>query len=335
MNANITTNKRWAVAILAVVLVAILSVTLVACGTTNSPETSSEITENQSPLNDFTAEIHNTEFVKLAMSAATTSATTNSISKTLTATVNPATASNKLVDWSVEWGDESNEADVSEYVTVTPSGVGSTIATVTCYKPFTGNIIITVTTRQNGYQASCIVSYQGAPTDIVINTSIAQENGDYVVGIGVDSQFDVALTNPLGEVGSQFNNITCEVNGVGSLVVGYMERYNSSGNTNWYDASDETITLDSIKDALISVSYANGKLTVTSKKSIESYYEKTSRLDSGRTTAYHNKFRSFVDDCYFQVTIRENTSGISKVIDVRFSDEVVTGVSVNTPEMVF
>lgn len=335
MNANITTNKRWAVAILAVVLVAILSVTLVACGATNSPETSSEITENQSPLNDFTAEIHNTEFVKLAMSAATTSATTNSISKTLTATVNPATASNKLVDWSVEWGDESNEADVSEYVTVTPSGVGSTVATVTCYKPFTGNIIITVTTRQNGYQASCIVSYQGAPTDIVINTSIAQENGDYVVGIGVDSQFDVALTNPLGEVGSQFNNITCEVNGVGSLVVGYMERYNSSGNTNWYDASDETITLDSIKDALISVSYANGKLTVTSKKSIESYYEKTSRLDSGRTTAYHNKFRSFVDDCYFQVTIRENTSGISKVIDVRFSDEVVTGVSVNTPEMVF
>ena len=224
---------------------------------------------------------------------------------------------------------------LSEYITVTPASAGSTVATVTCYKPFTGNIIITVTTRQNGYQASCIVSYQGAPSDIVINTSVVQENGDYIVGIGADSQFTVTLTNPLGAVGSQFNDVTCEVNGVGFLIVGYMERYNSSGNTNWYDTSDETITLDSIKDALISVSYSNGKLTVTSIKSIESYYERTSRLDSGRTTAYHNKFRSFVDDCYFQVTIRENTSGLSKVIDIRFSDEVVTGVSVNSSEMVF
>ena len=336
MNTNIITKKRWAVAILAVVLVAILSVTLVACGTKDLSETSSgEITAEQAPVYDFTAEIQNTEFIKLAMSAAVANSENGSVSKTLTATVTPATASNKLVDWSVAWGDESNETDVSEYITVTPASAGSTVATVTCYKPFTGNIIITVTTRQNGYQASCIVSYQGAPSDIVINTSVVQENGDYIVGIGADSQFTVTLTNPLGAVGSQFNDVTCEVNGVGSLIVGYMERYNSSGNTNWYDTSDETITLDSIKDALISVSYSNGKLTVTSIRSIESYYERTSRLDSGRTTAYHNKFRSFVDDCYFQVTIRENTSGLSKVIDIRFSDEVVTGVSVNSSEMVF
>ena len=44
---------------------------------------------------------------------------------------------------------------------------------------------------------------------------------------------------------------------------------------------------------------------------------------------------SFVDDCYFQVKITENNSGISKVIDIRFDDEVVTGVSVNTTEMQF
>ena len=69
MNTNIITKKRWAVAILAVVLVAILSVTLVACGTKDLSETSSgEITAEQAPVYDFTAEIQNTEFIKLAMS---------------------------------------------------------------------------------------------------------------------------------------------------------------------------------------------------------------------------------------------------------------------------
>ena len=42
-----------------------------------------------------------------------------------------------------------------------------------------------------------------------------------------------------------------------------------------------------------------------------------------------------MDDCYFQVKITENNSGISKLIDVRFDDEVVTGVSVNATEMKF
>ena len=93
--------------------------------------------------------------------------------------------------------------------------------------------------------------------------------------------------------------------------------------------------MDTIKDDLISVTYSNGVLMVNSIKSIESYYERSQRIDSGRTTAYFNKFRSFVDDCYFQVKITENNSGISKLIDVRFDDEVVTGVSVNATEMKF
>ena len=202
-------------------------------------------------------------------------------------------------------------------------------------KPFTGNIIVTVTTRENGYQASCVVTYVGMPTDIVLDTNITQENGDYVVGIGVASTFNISLTNPFGSVGAGFDNISCEVSGVGNLILGYMEHYNSSGKDVWYDASDETVSLDTIKDDLISVTYSDGVITVNSIKSIESYYERSQRIDSGRTVAYFNKFRSFVDDCYFQVKITENNSGISKVIDIRFDDEVVTGVSVDMTEMQF
>ncbi len=257
------------------------------------------------------------------------------VSKTLTATVYPATAENTLVDWSVAWGNSSNTATVTDYVTVTPSSAGSKTATVTCKKAFTGNIIVTVTTRENGYSASCIVTYLGKPTDVMLTGSLTENNGTFNMGIGQTYTFDVGLTNPFNSVGSQFNSISVSVNGVGSVILGYMEKNNSSGNENWYDSSDETVTLESLKNNFITVSYANKKLTVTTIKSIESYYESTQRLDAGRTTAYNNKFRSFVDDCYFTVTVKENTSGLSKTFKIRFDNTVVTGVSVNNTELAF
>lgn len=58
-------------------------------------------------------------------------------------------------------------------------------------------------------------------------------------------------------------------------------------------------------------------------------------MDGGRTRAYHNKFRSFVDDCYFKVTIKENSSGLTKVLNIRFDDKVVTGVNVSDTELAF
>ena len=326
---------KW---IVVFVLIGVLFAGMIASLVMSVPEKNEDAESSvtaEAAVGDFAATMHNMEFIALKMSAQAVTAADNSVSKTITATVLPATASNKYVDWSVAWGDDTNETDVTQYVTVTPASNGSTVATVTSKQPFTGNIIVTVTTRENGYQASCVVTYVGMPTDIVLDTNITQENGDYVVGIGVASTFNVSLTNPFGSVGAGFDDISCEVSGVGNLILGYMEHYNSSGKDVWYDASDETVSLDTIKDDLISVTYSDGVLTVNSIKSIESYYERSQRIDSGRTVAYFNKFRSFVDDCYFQVKITENNSGISKVIDIRFDDEVVTGVSVNTTEMQF
>ena len=67
---------------------------------------------------------------------------TTGVSYTITATVLPATAKNKNVTWSAAWGDSSNTSAVSTYLTVTPAAAGSTTATITCLKPFTGNIIV-------------------------------------------------------------------------------------------------------------------------------------------------------------------------------------------------
>ena len=116
-------------------------------------------------------------------------------------------------------------------------------------------------------------------------------------------------------------------------MLGYLER--TSGVENWYDEENETVTLDSLKDNFISASYADGQITVTTKKSIESYYSKTQRGDRGRTVFYWDKFRSYVDDCYFKVYIREKTSKLYKELEIRFDDTIVTGVNVNQTEMQF
>ena len=289
--------------------------------------------EENRPQNDFVAETVNSEHIKLTMSTYAAVAADNSVSKTIIATVLPATAANKQVDWSVAWGDEEAEGDVSQYVTVTPALDGGTTATVTCKQAFTGTILVIATTRESGYQASCILTFVGIPTDIIVSGGVSPVSGAYKLGIGQDYVFDIELTNPFDSVGEQFNDFDCRVYGVGSVVLGYLER--TSGVENWYDEENETVTLDSLKDNFISVSYSNGQLTVTTKKSIESYYSRMQKGDGGRTTFYWDKFRSYADDCYFTVRIEEKTSGLRKDLEIRFDDTIVTGVNVNQTEMQF
>ena len=187
------------------------------------------------------------------MAAPATMAADGSVSKTLTATVTPATATNKAVDWAVAWGDEGKTETVTDYVTVTPSANGSTTATVTCKKAFEGNIVITVTTRESGYQATCIVTFTGTPTEMVITSSVAQSGGAYKVGVGGTYTFNVKLTNPFDSVNEKFNNYVCNVTGKGSIVVANHEISSILGTNTWYD--ERTVTVDSLKDSFITVSY--------------------------------------------------------------------------------
>ncbi len=83
---------------------------------------------------------------------------------TLTATIEPANASNKAVDWSVEFVDAGDEwasgKSVTDYVTVTPTSDGALTATVTNLGEFGAQIKVTVTSRDNSAAyASCTVDY--------------------------------------------------------------------------------------------------------------------------------------------------------------------------------
>ena len=340
------TKKRIIAFLMTMILLVGSVFTLASCtnpfdneSETEQSETDASKNENKEPLSvdSLNVETVSSDKVLLSASAPMLVSTTSgsAVSQTLTATVIPATATNKTVDWSVEWGDSSNTATVTDYVTVTPASNGSTTATVTCKKAFTGNIIVTVTTRESGYTAECIVTFVGKPTDINVTSTLSAQSDGYHVGIGNTYTFNVDLSNPFGQVGSTYNNVKVELGAVGSMVLGYKEQNVSSGNITWYDTSDTTVTLDSLKNEFITVNYSNGVVTVNTLKSIESYYESMQRLDSGRTRAYSNAFKEYVSACYFTVKITEQNSGLSKIINIHFDDSVVTGVSTSASEMKF
>lgn len=94
----------------------------------------------------------------------------------ITATITPADAKNKNVTWTVEWDTESKLKDnsVTDYVTVTADSTNSLKATVVCKKAFRGStIVVTVTTEEGGYAASCNVTYEGKPSAIEVNSGNA------------------------------------------------------------------------------------------------------------------------------------------------------------------
>lgn len=90
---------------------------------------------------------------------------------TITASIIPASALDKRVNWSVEWVDSSSEwakgKTVTDYVTVTADTTDSRIATVNCSAPFGSQIKVVATSVANEQAtANCLVDYYKKGEDI-------------------------------------------------------------------------------------------------------------------------------------------------------------------------
>ena len=85
-------------------------------------------------------------------------------SYTITATIEPASA-RQNANWSVAWANGSSAwatgKTVTDYVTITPTEEGSLAATLACVKPFSEQVILTVSAMGNADKtATCTVDYQ-------------------------------------------------------------------------------------------------------------------------------------------------------------------------------
>ena len=82
----------------------------------------------------------------------------------LTATITPANATNKAVDWTIAFVNAESEwatgKTVTDYVTVTPTSDGALTANVECLQAFGEQVRVTVTSRDNtSVKANATVDY--------------------------------------------------------------------------------------------------------------------------------------------------------------------------------
>ena len=152
------------------------------------------------------------------------------------ATVIHDDASNKAVDFSVEWGYATVHKDeaVTDFITVTQDYDGSVNATVSCKKAFdTDKIIVKVTTREGGFTAKCTVTFLGVATSMNISStevtpvSSSERGVYYQLGTKKTYTFNIALDNDFGKVGSK--NLTATIGAVGNLYFGDMYVNSDSG----------------------------------------------------------------------------------------------------------
>ncbi len=105
-------------------------------------------------------------------------------SVTLTATITPADADNKKVDWSVKYEDGST-VGAAAYIQVSPVSDGALTATVTNYAAFSKRIIITVTSRDNpSVSASCTCDFLAQISSVNVSLTNGGTVNKIVIGDG-------------------------------------------------------------------------------------------------------------------------------------------------------
>lgn len=121
---------------------------------------------------------------------------------TLTATVTPATADNKLIDWSVSWVNADSDfaagKNVTDYVTVTPQSGGSATATVQCKQAFGEQISVKAKSRFNSdAYAICAVDYVKRVSSASFTVN---KNGSFMFELGNVNTFEITPAYSVGTV---------------------------------------------------------------------------------------------------------------------------------------
>ena len=235
----------------------------------------------------------------------------------ITATITPADAKNKNVTWTVEWDSEAELKDksVTDYVTVTADSTNSLKATVVCKKAFRGStIVVTVTTEEGGYAASCNVTYEGKPSAIDVNSGNALK----VNLVGANS-YAVSLNNVFDDLGEQYyDEVTVKSYTWGGTYYG--GKYNTMNGGSWEELGANNIADLQNIEIYIDVAYVNKTLTVNNKKSlIESAY--TNMTGSSQGALYYGFVKSDVK-MYVDVTLE--CAGTEKTVRVNFEPVTVT-----------
>lgn len=340
-------NVKWIAAFVSIALlcVGVIAALIPAYSHTSKDSTNVAYTSVVSNEEDV-FELQGVEGIRL-MSASAITVSGDTLTQTVSATVLPSTATNKLVDWTVSWsnpeGDFESGKTVTDYVTVTPASNGSTTATITCHQAFPdASVIVTVTTRAGHFSASIAVSYIGIPSVMQI-----ADNGEFDAS-GRMAARSQATTNFAIELSNIFDVVTdtylsdyadfelVSVEAVGSFTCSG-KTFNSVLNMWVNSGQDKTINLADIMAGRFTAAIVNNELQIAAGDPIESY-SFTETIDGSSTglptTTNIYNYASGVENCYFVVTIRDNYTGLIATANMYISCEA-SGVTVSTETLLF
>ena len=344
---NTSTKKIVACVSSVVVALAIVAVIVLAALTGFNFNQMSEIDFNADTNESLTADMVSFEFSEMTSeqgimlsSGEATAAALNFASHTLTATVLPEDSNNKLVDWTMSWqytNEEFEQANsVEEYASLTSEGDGSNVATITIKKAFANHpILIKVTTRDGGLTATCIVKYVGVPTVMDIDTS-ALNDGDVLANS--TTTLNLSFNNDYGLVTDEYVSDYARFS-VSVVANGTFKVRRMFANMVMNNMTEHDINLADVADlSNLTAKVENGKLVITSTKSVTSYYINNSVVDDGGTglggVTDITTYLSGAENCYWSITVTDNYSGVSKTINVGIYSNN-TSVALSSSELVF
>ena len=312
-------------------------------------------TEPAKTTPSLSIETKNSPFMSLSAKTVTRATTNgNVLEHILTATVLPESAENKEVDWTVNWEDTSRTEIVSSYVMLTTNETGGNVATVTCVKPFTGNVIIEVTTREGGFKAQCVCKYVGIPSTMEVDMSNASIVPDLdlaldMVEIGqVTTYHEINLSNIFGEPGEDFTpeyNIVLEPQGG---IYTANTTLDADGNQIASDRSELFLqTMDFMHTAgycsayfagtgvvnYVYVGIRDGQLYIAGQNYPTAYNTEKKNTDG---TVAKAVFDGYIDDMepYVIVTLTEKVTGLTYTFNVR-TVGTVNDVNLDYSEIIF
>ena len=295
-------------------------------------------TEPAKTTPSLSIETKNSPFMSLSAKTVTRATTNgNVLEHILTATVLPESAENKEVYWTVNWEDTTRTEIVSSYVMLTTNETGGNVATITCVKPFTGNIVITVTTMEGGFTASCICKYVGLPSEIDVDLSDLSMVTDTdwntdIAEVGQTTTYhEIALSNIFGAPGADFTpeydivleahggiktkNTTHDASGnligteQGELTLQTMDFFDTAGYYSAYFAGTAIANQ-------IFVGIRDGQLYISGQNYPAAYNTEKKNADGIVSKAV---FDGYIDDMepYVTVTLTEKVTGITYTFNVR------------------
>lgn len=258
------------------------------------------------------------------------------VSQTVTATITPSTVVDKYVTWSVAWANDAplKDKNISDYIKVTDDSQGNLTATVNCYKSFKGSkAILTCTTRQGGKNGTVNIVYEGVPSSMSITAptgvtkyNLGKDSVDLLY-VGKSYSLNLAMDNIFHSVGSNYNDFTVTVTGVGSVTCG---SYSQSGRGAGWSSHSNIVDFNKIAKEFVTCSTSGNTLSINVTKSLYDYYEsKETKIveGNGETTTYTNKLYSINTDSdgnkpYFLVTVKHKTLGFSAQYKFFIGEEV-------------